>query len=127
MLPKQHRFHGPAGLRWVYSGGRSAYGRYLAIRVREQQDRPLCVAVVVSRKVHKSAVVRNKIRRRVYEAVREVMPPGDGPALVITARDSKLQAIPYTAIRQEIVTLLSKVRGAGNRKSGHAIVKKEET
>lgn len=28
------------------------------------------MAVVVSRKVHKSAVVRNRIRRRVYEIVR---------------------------------------------------------
>lgn len=28
------------------------------------------MAVVVSRKVHKSAVVRNRIRRRVYEAAR---------------------------------------------------------
>jgi len=28
------------------------------------------MAVVVSKKVHKSAVVRNRIRRRLYEAVR---------------------------------------------------------
>jgi ribonuclease P protein component len=32
--------------------------------------RPYRVAVVVSKKVHKSAVMRNRIRRRVYEVVR---------------------------------------------------------
>lgn len=126
MLPKHHRFHGPAGFRWVYSGGYSSHGRHMVIRIREQQNRPFQVAVVVSRKVHKSAVVRNRIRRRVYEAVRSLIIQTEGPAVVITIRDSSLLVLPMPVLQQEIRSLLSKVRGPHQANGGRAIVKKEE-
>lgn len=127
MLPKHHRFHGPAGFRWVYSGGRSAHGRYLIVRIREQHDRPFQVAVVVSRKVHKSAVVRNRIRRRVYEAVRPLLATNDGPAVIVTVRDPSVQMLPMRTLQQEIRGLLSKVREKTQANGGRAIVKKEES
>lgn len=71
MLSQKHRFHGLRGLSLVHSKGQTIRGQQINLRVyHRSQTKPYRVAVVVSRKVHKSAVVRNRIRRRIYAAVR---------------------------------------------------------
>lgn len=68
MINRKHRFHGRGSLRFVYQHGRtirSAFGSFKYVRNPRRKDYRL--AIVVSRKVHKSAVVRNRIRRRLYE------------------------------------------------------------
>jgi ribonuclease P protein component len=71
MISRSHRFHGYNSLRHVYRHGRMARGSQFAVKAalnpRRQTYR---VAVVVSRKVNKSAVARNRMRRRLYELVR---------------------------------------------------------
>jgi ribonuclease P protein component len=71
MLSSRYRFHGHGSLRFVYSRGTVARSRYFICKsvgnARRQQPR---IAVVVSKKVIKSAVKRNRIRRRLYEAIR---------------------------------------------------------
>ena len=71
MISKEHRFAGQAGLRFVYRHGGTVRGPMFSIRSALNQRRSSYrAAVVISRKVHKSAVVRNRIRRRLYEAIR---------------------------------------------------------
>src|SRR5438477_12469334 len=71
MISRRHRFHGYASLRYVYRHGQTVRGPLLAVKaVLNERRKNYRVAVVVSRKVHKSAVARNRIRRRLYEAVR---------------------------------------------------------
>ncbi|MGH7193775.1 MAG: ribonuclease P protein component, partial [Candidatus Saccharimonadales bacterium] len=71
MLGRTHRFHGRKSLNGVYRHGRTARTAAMSLRYsRRASDRPYRVAVVVSRKVSKSAVTRNRIRRRIYAAVR---------------------------------------------------------
>lgn len=70
MLNKRYRFHSRGGVRHVYSHGKTVR-RVKASLVFEQNERGYTrVAVVVSKKVNKSAVGRNRIRRRVYEVLR---------------------------------------------------------
>lgn len=72
MISRKNRFHGHGSLRFVYQHGktiRSSFGSLKYIRNPRRTDYRL--AVVVSRKVHKSAVVRNRIRRRIYEYARQ--------------------------------------------------------
>lgn len=72
MVPKKHRFHGMNSLRFVHARGQMTRGPLFAIKsVLNQRRSEHRVAVVVSKKVHKSAVVRNRIRRRLYQAMRE--------------------------------------------------------
>ena len=73
MISVRHRFHGYGSLRTVYQRGQTVRGPAITLkyRYRGPQRQPYRVAVVVSRKVHKSAVVRNRIRRRLYEIVRQ--------------------------------------------------------
>jgi ribonuclease P protein component len=72
MIDAAHRFHGRGSLRFVYQHGKTVRCSSLALKyIRNQRRSTYRVAIVVSRKVHKSAVVRNRIRRRLYEIVRE--------------------------------------------------------
>lgn len=71
MISRAHRFHGHNSLRYVYQHGQTVRGPLTALKfVHNQRRSSYRLAVVVSRKVNKSAVARNRIRRRLYEAVR---------------------------------------------------------
>lgn len=71
MVGRAHRFHGRNALRPVYQHGETVRSGPISLRYlhnpRRQNYR---VAVVVSKKVNKSAVVRNRLRRRIYEIIR---------------------------------------------------------
>jgi len=71
MLAKRFRFHGHGSVLRAYKQGRSVRNELgsLHVALGEKPSSPK-VAVVVSKKVSKSAVTRNRIRRRVYEIVR---------------------------------------------------------
>lgn len=56
----------------VYGEGRSAANRYLVMYHRDDQE-PVRLGVVVSKRLGK-ACVRNKVRRRVKEAFRHMLP-----------------------------------------------------
>lgn len=72
MISRKHRFHGYGSLRFAYRQGRMARGAQFAVKAAPNpRRRTYRVAVVVSRKVNKSAVARNRMRRRIYECVRQ--------------------------------------------------------
>lgn len=104
MISRTHRFHGHNSLNYVYSRGKQVklpdLGLKTAVNTRRQTYR---AAVVVSKKISKSAVVRNRIRRRLYEAVRlsesRINQPFD---LVFLVYSDKL----ITATGQEIETMV---------------------
>lgn len=71
MIASRHRFHGHNSLRYVYQHGQTVRGPLTSLKyTRNERRKNYRLAVVVSKKVHKSAVTRNRIRRRLYEAVR---------------------------------------------------------
>lgn len=72
MISKTNRFHGLGSLKFLFRRGKQVRGNLMALRYNLNNRRSeYRLAVVVSKKVHKSAVVRNRIRRRVYEHVRQ--------------------------------------------------------
>ena len=75
MIPFRNRFHGHSSLKYVYKKGQSVRGQSMTIKYapnsRRNQSR---IAVVVSKKTLKSAVLRNRLRRRVYEQMRLKLP-----------------------------------------------------
>ena len=70
MLEKKYRFHSRGGVRYVYQKGKTIRKPKMSLVFTDNTRGFTRVAVVVSKKVDKSAVGRNKIRRRVYEAIR---------------------------------------------------------
>ncbi len=111
MLARPHRFHGHGSLRRSYAHGQTARGSLMSLRFAARpKSKPYRAAVVVSRKVHKSAVVRNRIRRRVYEAVRrsDGVPPNSD--LIFTVYSDQMADINTERLQDMIEELLNKAR-----------------
>jgi ribonuclease P protein component len=73
MISRTHRFHGYNSLRHVYRQVRVSRGALFAVKSAPNPRRKAYrAAVVVSRKVNKSAVARNRMRRRLYEVIRQL-------------------------------------------------------
>jgi len=95
MLSTKHRFHGYNSLRYVYKNGQTVRGPLFALKYLSNDRRSdWRLAVVVSRKVCKSAVKRNRIRRRLFESARQLNPSISGPYdIVITVFHESLREI----------------------------------
>lgn len=110
MISSAHRFHGRSSLRFVYQRGQTVRGPMVALRyVRNERQQQYRVAVVVSRKVSKSAVKRNRVRRRVYEIVRRRAAQLTGPFdLIFTVYDESVADMQSASLSKAVVGLLQK-------------------
>jgi len=118
MLSKANRFHGLGSLNFVYRRGKQVRTGQIALKyIRNNKRLAYRCAVVVSKKVQKSAVARNRIRRRVYEAVRveaaSITEPYD---LVFTIFDEAVATLPATELQADIKTLLEQAGVIGKAK-----------
>lgn len=129
MLGRTHRFHGHNSLNYVYRHGVTVRNDYLSVRVVINQKRSAYrCAVVVSKKTNKSAVGRNRIRRRINELVRHSF-NDQTPALdvVITVHRSEVADMPYGDLELALEALLKKAQTvAKNRSHGRATIKRQE-
>ena len=107
MIPYRQRFHGHASLKYVFKNGRTARDRQVILKFIENPRRKNSrFAVIVSKKIHKSAVKRNRIRRRIYEIIRQEIPQVDGVydvAIVVSSPD--LIATSHEELNQQIKSL----------------------
>lgn len=75
MLSSQNRFHGHGSLRYVYKNGTAQRSHLVIVKhVSNPHRKHSRFSIVVSKKVHKAAVGRNRIRRRLYEVIRQDLP-----------------------------------------------------
>jgi ribonuclease P protein component len=128
MISQAHRFHGRNSLRFVYQRGQNIRGGAVSLRFIENPRRHVWrVAVVVSRKVSKSAVVRNRIRRRIYEMVRENARRCPKPLdLVFTVYGDTVAELPHTELEELILSQLTKAGVLAPDVPDHAIVGAKE-
>ena len=70
MLSKKFRFHSRGGVRYVYQNGKTIRSPKMSLVFAKNTRGFTRFGVIVSKKVEKSAVRRNFIRRRIYEAIR---------------------------------------------------------
>jgi|GEM_PF-102233 len=144
MIGRKHRFHGHNSLRYVYSNGRMVRCSLGALKYAPNPRRQTYrAAVVVSKKNNKSAVVRNRIRRRIYEVIRLNTPEGCALDMVFTVFSDQLADAPAETLQKTIIGLLQEagvVQGAkgaramdfqekkqGKPTAGRGIVKPKES
>jgi ribonuclease P protein component len=109
MLTRLHRFHGYGSLRKTYANGQTIRSTLISLRFAQRPiEAPYRVAVVVSRKVHKSAVVRNRIRRRIYEQVRNYKSVPQNTDLIFTVFSDKVAKLEHEQLNNIISELLTK-------------------
>ncbi len=75
MLAFKYRFHGHGSLRYVYTHGHTVRSHLITLKhsAHPKRQNPR-VAIVISKKVIKGAVGRNRVRRRLYELMRHELP-----------------------------------------------------
>lgn len=110
MLSRGYRFHGYNSLNFAYKNGQTVRGPLLGLKYAlNPRRRTFRVAVVVSKKVSKSAVTRNRIRRRITEVVREQGSAIDRPYdLVFSAFNEQLATIDTQELRRQVLGQLRK-------------------
>jgi ribonuclease P protein component len=110
MIHHSNRFHGLGSLRFLYKNAKVVRGPYLSLRFTPNARRSAYrLAVVVSRKVSKSAVKRNRIRRRLYEAMRSQAVQLNGVYdLAFMVYDERLATVPAAEITKTVKQLLRK-------------------
>lgn len=111
MLAQAYRFHGHGSLKHVYAKGTVVRGAYGVLKYAPNTRRKKWRgAVVVSKKVHKSAVVRNRIRRRIYEILRtniKDVPPID---VVFIVHSEKIATISHDVLQESVIVQLEKAK-----------------
>lgn len=110
MIPTPFRFHGHNSLRYVYAHGKAVRSQALTIKwVKNPRRSHSRISVVVSKKVLKSAVGRNRIRRRLYEYMRHRLPSFyEVFDVVLIATSPELRTMPFEEFEAQLDSLLTK-------------------
>ena len=109
MLSFVHRFHGHGSLRYVYKNGQAVRTHLVTLKyVSNAHRRHSRFAVVVSKKVHKGAAGRNRIRRRLYEIVRHELDSISSPHdVVLIVLSSEILAMPSNELTMAVRNLFT--------------------
>jgi ribonuclease P protein component len=107
MLPKKERL------------SREAFSRFFAMGRRTHSPSLQCihtphptihVSVVVSKKIYKLAVKRNKLRRQIYDMVRRYRSEENLSGVYIFIAKDGVKALTTTALHDEVVWCLEKAQ-----------------
>ena len=109
MISNNNRFHGHNALRYVSRNGQSVRTQILTLKyLKNPRRKTPRIGVVVSKKVLKSAVGRNRIRRRLYEQFRVALPDlQQNIDIVCFVTTASLRTMPLAELNQCITSLLS--------------------
>lgn len=112
MLQQCNRFHGHGSLKFVYKNGQAVRSSIVTVKYVKNPCRSHSrFAVVVSKKVLKSAVRRNRIRRRVYEIIRLELPYlKNDQDVVIIIFSAEVLLMPHKDLKQVIKSILSQAK-----------------
>jgi ribonuclease P protein component len=127
MIGRNHRFHGHNSLQHLYTRRTVVRAGQISLKYSLNKRREAYrLAVVVSRKVSKHAVVRNRIRRRIYETIRLLITDPTVPYdMAIFVYDDKVAEMPQPELTKTIAQLLEKATII-SASAPHAIVDTKE-
>lgn len=112
MISFAHRFHGNNALNYVYRNGRTLRSKYFSAKYIANSKRDTYrAAVVVSKKVAKRAPIRNRIRRRLYELIRQADPELlANNDIVITIFDAGVADIDHAELQEVFSRMIADIK-----------------
>ena len=119
MLNKKYRLHSRGGVKYVYQKGNTVRKPRMSLVFCENTRGFTRMTVVVSKKVEKTAVGRNRIRRRVYEALRknlEYIPKKVDYIFVVYSKD--IMTIKFAELEKLLGELVAESKVCYNKKNG---------
>jgi ribonuclease P protein component len=109
MLPKASRLRHEKDFAKLSVKGRPLYGPFCILRIWKSGSIPSKIGFVASGKMFKTAVARNRARRRMREIFRPLLSTvPEGYDMTFVARPEVLKA-PTTELRESFVHLLEKI------------------
>lgn len=126
MLASANRFHGGRDIQRAYKQAKMYRSRYFGVRVLENNNDTFRAVVVVSKKISKSAVTRNRIRRRLYELIRTHRDTARDAHIIVNVYDASLAIMPADTVRAEFLKLLSKAGLVAQATDNRGIVEGKE-
>ncbi len=110
MLPKENRLKKEKEFETVFKGGRMLRGNYVFLKYLANGTDKTKVGFVVSKKISKLAVARNKIKRRMREIVRLRKKEIKEGLSIIFVSLPPIKDIGYEEIEKDISVLLEKIK-----------------
>lgn len=107
MLSFKNRFHGHGSLAYVYRKGKNLRSKLITLKFLTNYYRRFSrVSVVVSKKVKKTAIGRNRIRRRVYEIIYPLINNFEQIFdVVLIINQPEIDNLSYQELKDKITTL----------------------
>lgn len=119
MISRKYRFHSRGGVKYVYKHGKTVRSPKMSLVFTDNSRGYTRMAVVVSKKVEKTAVGRNRIRRRVYEALRvnmDLIPKKRDYIFVVYSKD--VMKMQFGELEKMLGGLVEESKVCYNKKNG---------
>lgn len=111
-----HRLSSARDIREVVRSGHAVRGRVATVHARPRPGGgPWRATVVAGRRIGHRAVDRNRVKRRLREALRATGPP-EGVDLVVVGRAAVL-ALPAEKLRDDVASLVSRALSGHEHRS----------
>ncbi len=105
MLRFENRLRASADFAKCYQSGKTRHGEFVLVRTKQNKKPENRYGVVVSKKISKRAVIRNRIKRRIVAILRDEAPMAGGNDVVIVVKPTALTSSPK-ALREDIIRIV---------------------
>lgn len=110
MISRKYRIGSRDRIKYILEKGRRIQGRFFQLRFLPNQMQFPRFAVTVARKSCRTAVERNRVRRRLFEAIRLALPGLPRTCYDIAVlTSSKIHRAGFADLKQDIPFLLKKI------------------
>ncbi|MEO5928162.1 MAG: ribonuclease P protein component [Patescibacteria group bacterium] len=109
MLEKAHRLTQDRHFEKLSNQGRSVFGPFVTMRVRQTGENSPKIAFITSTKVFKLAVDRNRVKRRLREILRQLLPKVPTNVHVLFVVKPEALKAKHIELVAEIERLLTKI------------------